>query len=294
MGKEFEGDAMLTKTRVAFTLIELLVVIAIIAILIGLLLPAVQKVRESANNAKCKNNLKQMGLALHQYHDALGGFPQAYSGQSPWAQPNNGANQSWMTRILPHIEQGNLLNQGSGNYDGVIVKIYGCPSDSKREKIGQFFNYPPGALTDYLGVDGSSYPAGSPPFPVLPRDGVMYGGSKTMVTEVQDGASQTVMVGERPPPPSATWGWWVWGPHDSSQAVENYFGDPHGNTCPLPQRYGPGRADNECDGLHNWSFHPSGANWLFADGSVRFLSYKAASVLPKMATRQGGEVIEDF
>src|SRR5262245_53163377 len=110
--------------RSAFTLIELLVVIAIIAVLIGLLLPAIQKVREAANRTKCQNNLKQLGLALHQYHDNKGWFPQAYDKAAPWQAPDNGPHQSWMTLVLPYIEQDQLLRLGVTGYQGVVVKIF--------------------------------------------------------------------------------------------------------------------------------------------------------------------------
>ena len=154
--------------RKGFTLIELLVVIAIIAILIGLLLPAVQKVREAAARAKCTNNLKQIGIALHSYHDAFGfQAPGTSADQSPWGpgntsvsptNPNQGAGgwgASWMVYILPQIEQGALYNQliiggnstnggagtGYGNtangaiFAGVKIPGYRCPSSPLPDTV---------------------------------------------------------------------------------------------------------------------------------------------------------------
>src|SRR5579871_4823175 len=129
------GSAMCVRqARPGFTLFELLVVIAIIASLIGLLLPAIQKVRSAAARTQCQNNLKQIGLALHQYHDVLGRFPAARG-----AHPNQlAASGGWMCQILPYVEQGALYQQVQSaginfaqvrNATGIPVKVFQCPAD---------------------------------------------------------------------------------------------------------------------------------------------------------------------
>src|SRR5262245_21520663 len=156
--------------RVGFTLIELLVVIAIIAILIGLLLPAVQKIREAANRMKCSNNLKQIGLAVHNYHDTMGFLPSAGSADGkplsggPW--PNSGEGTNWLVHIMPYIEQGNIYSKLTFTGDsgwtnvpgsptssavnnvkivtGTVVSIFRCPSDPRAPLLQNGSNVPGG------------------------------------------------------------------------------------------------------------------------------------------------------
>jgi prepilin-type N-terminal cleavage/methylation domain-containing protein/prepilin-type processing-associated H-X9-DG protein len=299
---------MRASARRAFTLIELVVVILIIAVLIGLLLPAVQKAREAAARIKCQNNLKQFGLALHAYHDEQRSFPQAYNEFWNFCEPADAPGipdqlprKSWAALVLPLLERHALAQEKVALSEKALVKLFLCPTDPRSESVslGGNFKYLGNqfGLTSYLAVEGSSYERGPSDTNLNlefggPKDGVLYRGSTTRLTDITDGASNTVMVGERPPSPDPDldWGWWAWTAYDCALAVVDQRNLIYPD-CPKPSVYGPSQLFDPCGAQHFWSLHPGGANWLFADGSVRFLSYAAQPLMPALATRAGGEAV---
>jgi prepilin-type N-terminal cleavage/methylation domain-containing protein len=295
--------------RRGFTLIELLVVIAIIAILIGLLLPAVQKVREAAARTQCINNLKQQGLALHNYHDTYGTLP---LGNNDWSNPTPSTQGSWnwMAYILPFIEQANAYNRAvafsltdSYSWDNPEcangLKMYTCPSDPRGSPIiapgaplGTSVNI---AMTSYLGN------AGQQSWPNLPGswDGVLFTNSAIKLLAITDGTSNTIMVGERPPSEDYDFGWafasYGWDGHGTGdclmtsndiqcpqEMVAYWLSNSSGIACDTTNyatKIGlvQGKTTVMCDAGHYWSYHPGGALFLMSDGSSRFVSYAAGS-----------------
>jgi len=349
--------------RSAFTLIELLVVIAIIAVLIGLLLPAVQKVREAAMRTRCANNLKQIGLALHNYHDINNAFP---FGVDPAQSPNFRPPKyyhcywSWMAEILPFIEQdanykradswahtnnawpwGNsVVPSGAPGPLGVanpllgtFMTMYSCPMDP-RQPVD---NNPAVtgvngdiAFTMYLGVQGTHGGWNQPPYGgggdlgyIPTRDGVLNSpGDPALplmtvrVTDIADGTSNTLMVGERPPSKDLNYGWWFSGAGYDGSSVRGTGGtmdvilgsrdkeatfnisDYNGNAVSCPQNnvgLKPGDINDPCHQSHFWSFHSGGSNFLRADASVIFLTYGIDpgsgpnDLFVALCTRNGGE-----
>jgi prepilin-type N-terminal cleavage/methylation domain-containing protein len=292
--------------RSAFTLIELLVVIAIIAILIGLLLPAVQKVRAAAARVMCSNNLHQIGIAIHCYANTN-------NGQLPYSHRNLHPYSGWVTLLLPYLEQDNLYRQYNFKLDWydpaqqpVVtrqVKLMVCPSTPAPDRMisgtlnGVPYTVPP---ADYAAVGGITSDIVPQVIPAsYPRLGAMPIDTTLGFKDILDGASSTLLVAEGAGRPQ------VWNAgHDTGQLSPtaltkstwsawngnflrgySYDGTVYPGPCPL-----------NCSNLDAiYSFHTGGAFGLLADGSARFLNQNIdVWVMYALATSQGGEVVEDF
>jgi prepilin-type processing-associated H-X9-DG protein/prepilin-type N-terminal cleavage/methylation domain-containing protein len=291
--------------RYAYTLVELLVVIAICAILLGLLLPAVQKVRSAAARMQCANNLKQVALAAHQYHDINEKLSPAFKAGRTEAYPY----LNWSARMLPFLEQDPAWQQITADYQRNRDPFFANPPHSQRDKVFTVFACPADwrantawtitpfgrptriSLLSYLGNAGTA--AGR-------NDGIIFRGSGTNLVHISDGTSNTILIGERPPSGDLLFGWFYAGiGQDGAGSMDSVIGAREVNKSIYPQykKCGPGpfhfqdgKVEDLCAAFHYWSLHNGGANFAFCDGSVRFLSYSADAILPALATRAGGEV----
>ena len=296
-----------------FTLIELLVVIAIIAILIALLLPAVQQAREAARRSQCKNNLKQIGLGLQNYHDTHSVFPPGYirfpqSGSPPALEywPEFG----WATMILPYIDQTNLYNEIASNssnfavdwntdnqalYDlsREVINTYICPSD-------------PGDNFSDWGVDKttSGLTGGNPAKSNYCASVDCFNqNTRVSMRDIIDGTSNTLFVGEKTGDSVFYDGLWIgankWGAQTNWHTSEGILGNASGSYGGMDYRInfdgtGSTNASNHQKNTFS-SVHEGGAQFVFADGSVHFLSENIDVGLYKaLATENGREVVGEF
>ena len=299
---------MAGRTNRAFTLVELLVVIAIIGILIALLLPAVQAAREAARRMSCTNKLKQLGLGLHNYNDALSTFP---SGSSHYTDPSDVeyVGYAWTVSVLPYIEMGDTAEYAKQLVGQTLPEElaksaqynFTCPS-AKPPK-DEWYTVEEQYASNYSGVAGPNYdgnhsvPSATSNCGAAFTDGVLYVDSAVKMRDITDGTSHTVTLGERT---EETRHWMVG--HvcnlNCGRNIKNMFY----SLVSSPEEVGyyvlskhapPGAVKNVLfNNLYYGSAHPSGVNFLFADGSVTMLPYEIElNILKQLACVNDGEII---
>jgi prepilin-type N-terminal cleavage/methylation domain-containing protein/prepilin-type processing-associated H-X9-DG protein len=318
--------SILRGKRAGFTLIELLVVIAIIAILIGLLVPAVQKVRAAAARLECANNLKQLGLAMHNYHDANRMFPPAYINKGAYGNTGYSFTHGWAPFLLPYLELKPLSDLYRWDVPvyvpqnqpvvATLLKLFQCPATPEQDRYMTFGPYGTfgtrGACGDYtltLGVNAASAQIGlvdvvgdyrgaltNTPTPALGLNPTPTG---TRVADLKDGTSTTILFTEVAGRPKV----WQAGQAGPDQALEggpwDHFKGPvilQGSTRDGTMKPGPCALNCTNDG-EVYAFHTGGANAVFADGHVCFLNAGMdLRILARLITRAGQEVVpgDDF
>lgn len=303
-----------------FTLVELLVVIAIIGLLVAMLLPAVQAAREAARRSQCTNNMKNLALAMHNYHDTLKSFPYGFSNlEALWSGP-----------ILPYVEQKNLYDtliwaeSGMGNWNadgspnevacGTLIEIFRCPSMAAPEHIDNE-GIPGRVPTSYRGCAGSniwsddastipaSAPAGARALEQVPLNGMLWGNSNVRMADVIDGTSNTILLGESYTDPNYVkdgqgMDFWLFGaPQTGNWAPGNAGGTEYsegvGSAGPrINSRKDPTQPGVVME-IAFGSYHPGGANFALTDGSVRFFPETIDMVVYNgLGSRDGREAVQ--
>ncbi|WP_406696805.1 DUF1559 domain-containing protein [Singulisphaera sp. Ch08] len=304
-----------------FTLIELLVVIAIIGVLIALLLPAVQSAREAARRSQCVNNLKQIGLAIHNYQSAIGAFPPGYV--SNWkrdtsdegtAEDDLGQGWAWGSMILPQLEQTAVYNainfnltmtfQDNVTAQSIRFNSFLCPSDFPkqlvpvRDETNTQTVYTV-ASGNYVGMYGIGEVGEAPGR----GTGMFFRNSRLSFADMTDGSSQTIMAGERSFNLSyVTWtgraiGGWLHKTSSFEGGNDQYAVDPEESFTmilgPIGTEHGPRTPNHQMAHVEDYaSRHPGGVNFVFGDGSVKFIKNTITpAVYQGLATRGGGEIL---
>ncbi len=306
--------------RRGVTLIEVLVVASISSILVAFLLPAVMKVRAAAERLSCQSNMRQIGLATHNYESTTGQLPPAFRHRgADCPQPN----LQWPLLIAPFLELESNWRMAESDFRtspdafhpiahrglSIPIKSFSCPSDPRISVAWEVrFSYslarprpvvikPQLALNSYIGNGGEL---------TKRKDGIIVADGRLTLLSITDGTSNTFAFGERPPPSNLYFGWlyagWgvtakgngelasVLGVNDPNPFAKN-TPNPDCGSGPFPYRQPELNAKPDCALFQYWSLHSGGSNFVFCDGSVHFLSYSANSILSALATRAGGEVV---
>jgi prepilin-type processing-associated H-X9-DG protein/prepilin-type N-terminal cleavage/methylation domain-containing protein len=285
--------------RSGHTLVEMLFSISIIGVILGIALPAVLKAKHIADRLYCQYKLRDIGISLHNYESAYNIYPPVgkYFGKG------DGCLLGWHVLLLPYLGQDalytdalNACNIDSNPFNSPphttlssVVKPFVCSSDSRllKPQIDPYGNIV--SFSSYLGIAGIDGYCG-----FFQPSGIKY-------SQISDGLSNTIAVGERPPPGTYQAGVWYSGKvgYGSKPNGPNGIIAPGGGSfsidlsCASDRRFfGPGAVDNPCDRQHLWSLHPGGVNFLFCDGSVRYISYSFGDKLGPLLTTSGGEANE--
>jgi prepilin-type N-terminal cleavage/methylation domain-containing protein/prepilin-type processing-associated H-X9-DG protein len=282
------------KRASAFTLVELIVVIGIVGLLLALALPAIMNARAAADMISCKNNVRNCVFALIQYHTDYSRLPSP----KPLSNFDPSGIVTWRVLVWPYLDESTAFAKVSEHcrlapdpvqnvpHTGLdkTISVFTCPSDSRLLTPIQVGGYRL-AMSSYIGVSGNGVANGvlfsSPDFSVSFRD-------------ITDGLSNTLMIGERPPPDSFETGFLYpkrFDPISEAMTFNTAAFAGFATGVQVFGQFGPGSTENRSDMFHFWSLHRGGGVFGFCDGSVRFLNYSSRDSVYKMASRNGGEVV---